>query len=99
MTDPTAARRAHLEITYCTGCSWLLRAGWYSQECLSTFGPDLHVTIIHDDSGGVFRITLDGGDIWERRRDGGLPDIRTLTQAIRDRIDPGRALGHLDRPT
>lgn len=88
---------ARLEITYCTGCNWLLRAGWYAQECLSTFGTALQVTIIPDDSGGVFVIALDGDEIWERKRDGGFPDIRTLKQRIRDRIEPGRSLGHVDR--
>lgn len=88
---------AHLEITYCTGCNWLLRAGWYAQECLSTFGTTLRVTLIPDDQGGRFRIALDGTEIWERRRDGGFPEIRVLKQRIRDRIDPDRSLGHLDR--
>lgn len=88
---------ADLQITYCIGCNWLLRAGWYAQECLSTFGTAIRVTLVPDDSGGVFRITLDGAELWERKRDGGFPDIRTLKQRIRDHIDPDRALGHLDR--
>ena len=96
MTDPTETR-ASLAITYCTGCNWLLRAGWYAQECLSTFGSAIQVTIIPDDSGGVFRITIDGADIWDRKRDGGFPDIKTLKQRIRDQIAPERPLGHLDR--
>lgn len=87
----------HLDITYCTGCNWLLRAGWYAQECLSTFGSDLRVTLIPDDSGGVFRIALEGVQIWDRKTDGGFPEIRVLKQAIRDRIAPDRPLGHLDR--
>ncbi len=35
----------------------------------------------------------------ERKRDGGFPDVRTLKQLVRDRIDPGRDLGHIDRLT
>lgn len=88
---------AQLEITYCIGCNWLLRAGWYAQECLSTFGTTLRVTLIPDDSGGVFVIALDGVTIWERKRDGGFPDIKTLKQRIRDQIEPEKSLGHLDR--
>lgn len=86
-----------LRITYCTGCNWLLRAGWYAQECLSTFGTGLQVTIVPDDSGGVFEIALDDSLLWEQRRDGGFPDIKTLKQRIRDVIEPERSLGHLDR--
>ncbi|RNF35800.1 SelT/SelW/SelH family protein [Paracoccus methylarcula] len=87
----------NLEITYCIGCNWLLRAGWYAQECLSTFGTAISVTLIPDDTGGVFRISLDGTPIWDRKRDGGFPDIRTLKQRIRNLIEPDLSLGHLDR--
>lgn len=87
----------HLTITYCTGCNWLLRSGWYAQECLSTFGTALQVTLVPDDSGGVFHIMLDDQLLWERKRDGGFPDIRTFKQRIRDVIEPERSLGHLDK--
>jgi selenoprotein W-related protein len=48
--------------------------------------------------GGVFEIRLDGDLIWERKRDGGFPDVKALKTRVRDRIDPDRDLGHLDRP-
>jgi predicted Rdx family selenoprotein len=35
---------------------------------------------------------------WERNADGGFPDARTIKQRARDRLDPGRDLGHIDRP-
>lgn len=87
----------NLVITYCIGCNWLLRAGWYAQECLSTFGTAISVTLVPDDTGGVFHISLDGVLIWERKRDGGFPEIKALKQRIRDQIDPERSLGHSDR--
>ena len=49
--------------------------------------------------GGVFEITYDGTTIWERKADGGFPDAKTLKQRVRDRLDPGRDLGHIDRGT
>ncbi|MES3037647.1 MAG: Rdx family protein, partial [Bdellovibrionota bacterium] len=30
-----------IRITYCTQCSWMLRAAWMAQELLSTFGNGL----------------------------------------------------------
>ena len=48
-------------------------------------------------TGGIFEIRLDGELIWERKRDGGFPDSRVLKQLVRDRIDPDRDLGHVDR--
>ena len=48
-------------------------------------------------TGGIFQISYDGQTIWDRKIDGGFPDARTLKQRVRDRLDPGRDLGHLDR--
>ena len=86
-----------ISIAYCTGCNWLLRAAWMGQELLSTFQEDLGGVTLCPGHGGIFEITLDGGVIWERKRDGGFPDIRVLKQIVRDRIDPDRSLGHIDR--
>ena len=97
-TAPQAVK-PNVTITYCIGCNWLLRAGWMAQELLQTFQDQLGgVTLIPGDMGGVFEIRLDGELIWERKRDGGFPDVKALKTLVRDRIDPDRDLGHLDRP-
>ncbi len=84
-------------ITYCTQCNWLLRAGWMAQELLSTFGTDLQEVTLRPGTGGIFQITVDGEMIWDRARDGGFPDIKTLKRRVRDHVSPDRALGHIDR--
>ncbi|WP_456267970.1 SelT/SelW/SelH family protein [Kushneria sp. AK178] len=90
-------------IHYCTGCQWLLRAGWYAQELLSTFGESLEQVALAPSHGGHFEVVVMTGDeatpevIWERKRDGGFPDIKELKRRVRDRLDPERDLGHLDR--
>lgn len=84
-------------ICYCTQCNWLLRAGWMAQELLSTFSLELGAVTLVPGTGGIFRIELGGELIWDRKRDGGFPDVRQLKQMVRDRIDPDRDLGHLDR--
>jgi len=86
-----------IAIRYCTQCNWLLRSAWMAQELLSTFGPDLGSVALIPGTGGVFEIALDGETIWERKRDGGFPDVKTLKRMMRDRIDPERSLGHVDR--
>ncbi len=87
-----------ISITYCIGCNWMLRAAWMAQELLSTFQEDLGaVTLVPGETGGVFEITLNGEVIWERKRDGGFPDVKELKSRVRDQIDPERDLGHLDR--
>ncbi|EPQ27777.1 uncharacterized protein PFL1_04522 [Pseudozyma flocculosa PF-1] len=35
--------------------------------------------------------------IWDRKTDGGFPELRKLKQLIRDRIAPGSGLGHSDK--
>jgi selenoprotein W-related protein len=90
------AARPSLAITYCTQCNWLLRSAWMAQEVLSTFSLEMGEVILRPGSGGIFEISLDGELIWERKRDGGFPDIKHLKQMVRDRIDPGRDLGHID---
>lgn len=85
-------------ITYCAQCNWLLRSGWMAQELLSTFSEELDEVTLRRGTGGIFEIDCDGELIWERKRDGGFPDAKTLKQRVRDRIEPGRDLGHIDHP-
>jgi selenoprotein W-related protein len=95
---PTDAGKPRITITYCTQCHWMLRAAWMAQELLSTFSTDLGEVALVPGAGGVFRIDYEGEVIWERVRDEGFPDIKTLKQRVRDRLDPERNLGHIDRP-
>lgn len=90
--------KASVVIHYCTQCNWLLRAAWMAQELLSTFSLELGAVTLVPGTGGIFEIRLDNELLWERKRDGGFPDIRQLKQLVRDRIDPDRDLGHIDRP-
>ena len=91
------ARRSSVAITYCTQCQWLLRSAWLAQELLSTFSTELDEVALKPGTGGIFEITCNGVLIWERKRDGGFPDAKTLKQLVRDQIDPERDLGHIDR--
>jgi selenoprotein W-related protein len=88
---------ARIRIHYCTQCRWLLRAAWYAQELLSTFGEDLHEVALAPGHGGRFEVLLDDRVLWERKRDGGFPDIKELKRRVRDCLDPERDLGHVDR--
>ena len=91
------SHKPRITITYCTQCQWLLRAGWMAQELLSTFSGDLGEVALVPATGGMFQIHYDADLLWDRKRDGGFPDAKTLKQRVRDRLDPGRDLGHVDR--
>ena len=95
----TKASGPSIAILYCTQCHWLLRAAWMAQELLSTFGTDLAEVSLRPGTGGVFVITYNGEVIWDRKTDEGFPDMKQLKQRVRDRLDPDRDLGHLDRPS
>jgi selenoprotein W-related protein len=68
-----------------------------AQELLTTFEEELGgVTLIPNAEGGVFEVRLAGEPIFSRQQDGGFPDIKKLKQLVRDRVAPGRDLGHID---
>jgi selenoprotein W-related protein len=86
-----------VEIVYCARCGWLLRAAWMAQELLTTFVDELgQVALSPDHSGGVFEIRIDGATAWSRKERGRFPDVRELKQLVRDRVAPGRDLGHTE---
>jgi selenoprotein W-related protein len=86
-----------IEITYCRLCGWGLRAGWMAQELLTTFAEELgSVTLTPDATGGVFEVRVEGDLIWSRKERGRFPEITELKRLVRDRVAPGRSLGHTD---
>ncbi|MBM4197901.1 MAG: SelT/SelW/SelH family protein [Gammaproteobacteria bacterium] len=88
-----------IEVEYCTGCHWLLRAAWIAQELLSTFEQDIgEVALVPGSVGGIFEVRVNGEVIWSRKERGHFPEAKELKQILRDRIAPGRDLGHIDGP-
>jgi selenoprotein W-related protein len=87
-----------IEIHYCTQCRWMLRAAWMAQELLTTFEQEIGSVALAPGTGGVFEVRVDGATIWSRKDAGRFPDIKELKQMVRDRVAPGRDLGHSERP-
>lgn len=92
-------RCPRIEITYCTQCRWLLRAAWMAQELLTTFQEEVGEVALRPGTGGVFEVRVEEELVWSRAERGRFPDIKELKQLVRDRIAPGRELGHTDRPS
>ncbi|KAJ5934150.1 hypothetical protein N7466_003697 [Penicillium verhagenii] len=111
----TSLEHVHLpriSIKFCTQCRWMLRAAYFAQELLSTFGTDLGEVALVPMTGGVFTVTIwhaetesaSGGEaktqeiiLWDRKRDGGFPEVKALKSLVRNVIAPERDLGHTDR--
>ena len=89
--------RPRIEIEYCTQCRWLLRAAWMAQELLTTFETTLGAIALVPGTGGVFEVRVDGDTVWSRKERGRFPESKELKQLVRDRVAPGRDLGHSDR--
>ena len=69
-----------------------------AQELLGTFEEELGgVTLVPNAEGGVFEVRLAGETIFSRKDTGRFPEIKELKQLVRDRVAPGRDLGHVDR--
>lgn len=76
-----------------------MRAAWMAQELLTTFSDELgEVALVPSREAGLFRVILDDEQIFNRREQGRFPEPKELKQLIRDRVAPGRDLGHSDKP-
>jgi selenoprotein W-related protein len=87
----TASR---VEITYCTRCKFLLRASWLAQELLTTFESELDEVALRPASGGIFEVRLNGETIASNAEGSAMPDPAQVKRLLRDRIAPGRRIGH-----
>jgi selenoprotein W-related protein len=91
-----AIKHPRVEIEYCTQCRWLLRAAWMAQELLTTFQDEIGELALLPGTGGVFEIRVGQDIIWSRSIEGRFPEMKELKQRVRDRVAPGRDLGHSD---
>lgn len=97
MEDKTAMEdKKRVEITYCRQCHWLLRAAWMAQELLTTFDLEIGEVALVPGTGGIFEVRVGDELVWSRKEKGRFPDIKELKQLVRDRVAPGRDLGHSD---
>ena len=89
--------KPRVEIEYCSQCRFILRASWMAQELLTTFADDLGEVALVPGTGGIFEVRLNGERLWNKKQAGRFPEPKEIKQLIRDRIAPGRDLGHSDR--
>jgi selenoprotein W-related protein len=89
--------KPRVEIEYCSQCRFVLRACWLAQELLFTFAEELGEVALKPGRGGIFEVRADGETLWSKKQEGRFPDAKELKQRLRDRIAPGKDLGHSDR--
>lgn len=87
-----------ISIQYCPKCGWLLRAAYMAQEILTTLAEDVKaVSLQPAEISGTYAISINQEFIFDRRQMGRFPEIKELKQMIRDRVNPGKSLGHSDK--
>ena len=62
-----------------------------------TFATDLGEVALIPGEGGIFEIRLDGEVLFSRKREGCFPEAKEVKQKVRDRVAPGKDLGHSNR--
>jgi selenoprotein W-related protein len=68
-----------------------------AQELLLTFEQEVSEVTLIPGTGGIFEIRVGDTLLWSRKDQGGFPEIKELKRLVRDRIAPGKDLGHIDR--
>ena len=97
LASGSVSERPTVEIEYCTRCRWLARAAWLAQELLGTFEAEIGgVALVPNQQGGVFEVRLAGERIFSRADAGRFPEAAELKRLVRDRVAPGRELGHVE---
>ncbi|QEH43195.1 SelT/SelW/SelH family protein [Chitinophaga sp. XS-30] len=87
-----------ITISYCPKCGWLLRAAYMAQELLTTFEEDLAgVTLEPSAIAGSYQIRVGDDIVFDRKREGHFLEIKEVKQLVRDKVNPGKSLGHADR--
>ncbi len=72
----------------------MLRAAYLAQELLLAFEKELGEVALVPSSGGIFEVTLDGETLATNRETKRLPEAGEVKRLLRDRIAPGRTIGH-----
>ncbi len=60
----------NVEIEYCVPCGHLDRAIGTQKDLLETYGNRLETVALRTGTGGVFKISLDGEQVWDAKSDG-----------------------------
>ena len=69
-----------------------------AQELLTTFNDDIRsVTLQPSETGGAFFIYVNGEIVFNRKESAHFPEIKIIKQLVRDKVNPGKGLGHADR--
>ena len=67
-----------------------------AQELLTTFENEIEEVALVSGTGGIFEVRVNNELVWSRKDMERFPEIKELKQLVRDRVAPGKDLGHSD---
>lgn len=73
-----------VQIEYCVPCGHLPRAQELQEEILEMFGRDVHGVTLKTGEGGVFKVEVDGEEIFDKSEDPYEPE--TIIEEIDGRV-------------
>ena len=86
-----------ITIEYCSKCKFMMRSAWIAQELLQTFEGDIDEAALRPSlTPGIRRIHANGQQVWDRKTERGLPELKDLKRRVRDIIAPDKNLGHAE---
>lgn len=87
----------NINITYCTGSQWMMRATWTCQELLSTFQEELYSVSLTPsrppEEVGQYIIFLNSETIWDHKAKKEILEANELKRLVMDMIAPGKNVG------
>ncbi|VGO15577.1 hypothetical protein PDESU_04162 [Pontiella desulfatans] len=84
-------------VEYCSKCKFMMRSAWIAQELLQTFEGDIDEAVLKpSEVPGIWRIYANGQQVWDRKTERGLPELKDLKRRVRDIIAPRKNLGHAE---
>ncbi len=90
-------RNNRVTIEYCSKCKFMMRSAWIAQELLQTFEGDIDEAVLKpSEVAGIWRIHANGKQVWDRKTERGLPELKDLKRRVRDVIAPDKDLGHAE---
>ena len=91
------AKKRTVTVEYCSKCKFMMRSAWIAQELLQTFEGDIDEAILRpSEVPGIWRIYANDQEVWDRKTERGLPEMKDLKRRVRDVIAPDKDLGHAE---
>ena len=89
-----ASWKMEAEIEYCVPCGYANLAAYMASELFQAGGPALAISLKPGDS-GVFTVTVDGRELWNKKEKGRSPhimEIKEMKATVANMLESGAVI-------